>query len=171
MNDSIILVRDLMTVGVATCAPDTPLAEVVRFLLDKDQEAVVVSRDDKHALGIVTQDELVRAYGREDLQALKAEDVMRIDIPQLPPDIPLAAAAQVMRDQRVRAVFMMHHAGGVVYPAAVLTYRHLLRHMGAQENENLRDLGIYAERKTPIETFLERREAARRAAGLKPDEK
>ena len=43
-------------------------------------------------------------------------------VAQVPPDIPLAAAAQMMRDKHLRAVFLMHNASGIIYPAAMLTY-------------------------------------------------
>ncbi|OGO37085.1 MAG: hypothetical protein A2W35_02790 [Chloroflexi bacterium RBG_16_57_11] len=53
------LVRDLMTVGVATCSPDTPIDDIARLLLDKGLEAVVVLdpvdghvNDELHDLGI-----------------------------------------------------------------------------------------------------------------------
>jgi CBS domain-containing protein len=47
------LVRDLMTVGVATCPPDTPVAGIARLLLEKDLEAVIVlDPGEGHDLGI-----------------------------------------------------------------------------------------------------------------------
>ncbi len=63
MNDR-RLVRDLMTVGVPTCAPDTPITAVARLLLDDDFEAVIVLDAEGHAAGMISQDELVRAYTR-----------------------------------------------------------------------------------------------------------
>ena len=87
---------------------------------------------------------------------------MRDEIPQVPPDIPLTAAAQIMHDQKTRTLFIMHHAGGVVYPAAMISYQHLLRHLAAQDAADLKDLGIHAERQSPLEAFIERREAARK---------
>jgi len=158
------LVRDLMSVGVPTCSPGDSVVELARLLLEKDWEGFVVLDEHGHAAGVVTQDDLVRAYGRGDFEALKVEDVMRPEVPQAPPDIPLTAAAQLMRDQGVRVLFMMHHAGGIQYPAAYITYKHLLRHIGARNEEELRDLGIKAERESPIETFLRRRGEARRRA-------
>jgi hypothetical protein len=91
---------------------------------------------------------------------------MRPDVPTMPPDIPLTAAAQIMQDMGVRIVYMTHHAGGIEYPAAYLTYKHLLRHLAARDEEELKDLGIKAEREAPLETFFRRRdEALRKARG------
>ena len=86
---------------------------------------------------------------------------MRDGVPQVPPDIPLVAAAQLMQDLKVRTLFLMHHAGGIEYPAAMISYKHLLRHLAADNEAELRDLGIRAERKTPLEMFIQRRDAAR----------
>jgi CBS domain-containing protein len=155
------LVRDLMKVGVKTCPMSTPIIEIARLLLDADLEAVVVLDEEGHAVGIVSQDELVRAYGRDDIQELTAESIMREQVPQIPPDIPVTAAAQIMHDLRVRVVFLMHNADGISYPAASLSYKHLLR---ALCDADLKDLGIKAARQSPIETFIQRRDAARRRA-------
>ncbi len=157
-----LLVRDLMSVGVATCSPDTPIQDIARLLLDKGLEAVVVLDHEGFAVGVVSQDELVRAYTREDCRGLTAEAIMHEGVPQVPPDIPLSAAAQLMQDQDVRVVFLMHNANGIIYPAAALSYRHLLRHLAANSDDELNDLGIAAARKPPLERFIEKRDAARR---------
>ncbi len=121
--------------------------------------------EEGHALGVVSQDELVGALlnrgGSVGSANLTAADIMIEDIPQLPPDIPLETAAQWMHDRHLRMVFLMHHAGGIVYPAAYLSYQQLIRLIGAQSQEELRDLGIGAARKTPLEAFNQRREEAK----------
>ena len=68
-----------------------------------------------------------------------------------------------MQDQGVRAVFMMHHAGGVIYSAAYLSYNHILRYLEAKSDDELNDLGIRAERTSPLDAFIQKRDAARRA--------
>jgi CBS domain-containing protein len=165
MNEEITspkLVRDLMTVGVPTCAPDTAAVDLTRMLLEKDLEAAVVLDAQGNAVGVVSHDELVLAYAHEAYADLTAEAIMREEIPQVPPDIPLTVAAQIMQDQNVRMLFMMHHAGGIEYPAAMLSYKHLLRHMAMKDEAELRDLGIEADRQSPLEAFIQRRDAARR---------
>lgn len=160
------LVRDLMSVGVRTCALQTPLKELARLFLDEDLEAVVVLDENGHAAGVISRVELVIAYAQDQHHVWSAEQAMQVDVPSVPPDIPLSAAAQLMLDRRVQAVFMMHQAGGIEYPAAVLTFKHLLRHIAMRDASELSDLGIKANRKAPLETFFERRDEARRRAGL-----
>ncbi len=157
------LVRDLMTVGVTSCSPDTLITEIARTMLDTDLEALVVLDHEGHAVGVVSQAAVVQAYARDD-RRLTAGDIMREGVPEIPPDIPLAAAAQIMQDQGVRALFLMHHSDGISYPAAVIAYRHLLRHLAAEDSTDLKDLGIRAERVSPLDTFIKRRDAARKRA-------
>jgi predicted transcriptional regulator len=161
------LVRDLMSVGVPTCALDDSVVELARWFLEKEIEGAVVLDEHGHGAGVVTQDELIRAYAKGDCQQLTAQDVMRPDVPAVPPDIPLTAVAQIMQDMGVRVVYMTHHAGGIEYPAAYLTYKHLLRHLAARDEEELKDLGIKAEREAPLETFFRRRDEALRRAKMK----
>ncbi len=162
-----LLVRDLMSVGVTTCKTDTPVVEVARLLLEGEMEGMVVLDDEGHAAGVVSREELVQVYSRDDCRELTVEDVMRDGVPQIPPDIPLPAAAQLMRDEGVRAVFLMHHSGGISYPAAVLSYKHLLRHLAAHDDSELSDLGIKAARQNPLDTFIQKRNAARRQSRSK----
>jgi CBS domain-containing protein len=157
-----LLVRDLMTVGVPTCPPDTPIGDISRLMIENGWEAIVVlDREEGHALGVVSQDDLVRSYLQPDCRDLNAEDVMRYKVPEIPPNIPIMTAAQIMRDQGVRVLFLMHHAGGVIYPAAMISYKHILRHLAAKNSEELSDLGINAERQSPLQTFIQKREVAR----------
>lgn len=157
------LVRDLMTVGVDTCPPDALITDIARLILERDLEAVVVLQPaDGHAIGFVGREELARAYAGDDWSALTAEEVMRVDLPQAPPDIPLTAAAQLMLDQGLRCLFLVHHSGGVIYPAGVITFKHLIRHLAMRDARDIQDLGIHAVRRAPLEDYYRRREEARR---------
>ncbi|NUM45198.1 MAG: CBS domain-containing protein [Anaerolineales bacterium] len=160
----VLLVRDLMSVGVPTCPFNTPVVELAKKMLEKDWEAVVVLESEQgHAVGVVSQRELLQAYTQADYTKLTAEDIMGENIPTVPPDIPIIAAAQLMLDQGTRVVYITHHAGGIKYPAAWLTLKHLLRYLSG---DDLSDLGIRATREKPLDVFLRRREEARARAGF-----
>jgi len=122
--------------------------------------------EEGNGIGVVSTEELAAAYTQENAHTLTAEQVMREGMPQLQPDIPVTLAAQLMRDQKTRIAYLTHNAAGIIYPAAYITYRHILRHLAAQNEQELKDLGIKAERKSPLETFIERRDAARKKANL-----
>ena len=155
-----------MTVGVQTCKHDTPAKEIAGFLLEHHIEAMCVLDAEGHGIGVVGEQELVSAYGRDDLDELTAEDVMSEGVPELGADLPLTVAAQMMKDKGIRIAYMMHNSAGIIYPAAFISYRHILRHMAASDESDLKDLGLAAERKSPIEQFIARRDEARKKAGL-----
>jgi CBS domain-containing protein len=156
-----------MTVGVPTCKNDSPIAEIARFLIEHNVEEMVVLGSEGEGVGVVGYEELVNSYGREDVKSLTAEYVMREGVSELPADIPLTAAAQMMKDKRIRVAYMNHNSAGIIYPAAMISYRHIVRHLAAKDESELRDLGLTAERKSPVEQFIERRDEARRKAGIK----
>jgi CBS domain-containing protein len=160
------LVRDLMTVGVPTCKHDTPAKDIARYLLEHHVEAMCVLDEEGHGIGVVSEQELVSAYGKDNLDELKAEEIMSEGVPELGADIPLTVAAQMMKDKGIRIAYMMHNSAGIIYPAAFISYHHILRHMAAKDESELKDLGLAAERKSPIEIFIQRRDEARKRAGL-----
>lgn len=160
------LVRDLMTIGVPTCKWDSPVVDIARFLLEKNVEAMCVLDAEGHGIGVVGADELVWAYAKEGYELLTAEDIMSEGVPELNADLPLTVAAQMMKDKGIRIAYMLHNSAGIIYPAAFISYKHILRHIAAKDEDELKDLGLSAERKSPIEQFIERRDEARRKAGL-----
>lgn len=165
------LVRDLMQVGVPSCAPQIPVAELAQEFLEKGLEGVIVLDENGHGVGAVTRRELLHAFIHGETESLCAEDIMRDDVPQAPPDIPLTAAAQIMEDLQVHILFIMHHAGGISYPAAILTGSHILRLLAAANETELDDLGIRAQREPPLQAFFRRRDEARKQAGIRPSER
>ena len=156
------LVRDLMTVGVPTCKHNTPAKDIARFLMEHHVEALCVLDAEGHGIGVVGEQELVTACGKENFDSLTAEDIMTEGVPELNADLPLTVAAQVMKDKGTRIAYMTHNSAGIIYPAAFISYRHILRYIAARDEGELKDLGLAAERKSPIEQFIATRDAARR---------
>jgi hypothetical protein len=111
---------------------------------------------------VVGQEELIAAFTQDEYRQVEAHQVMRENVPQVPPEIPLTAAAQLLQDQGVRTFFLMHHAAGVDYPAAAISYKHFLRLLAAGSSAELRDLGFQADREAPLDGFIQRRDASRK---------
>ncbi len=160
------IARDLMTVGVPTCKTSTPIPDIARFLLENNVEEMVVLDEEGHGVGVVGYEQLVSVYGGEGTETLTAEQVMSEGVFELPADLALPVAAQMLRDRHLRVGYMLHNSAGIIYPAAYLSFRHILRHLAARDEGELKDLGLAAERKSPVQQFIEKRDAARRKAGL-----
>ena len=111
-----LLVRNVMTVGVPVCR-DAELCGAVRVRLEAQSAQVVVALDDDGlACGWADLERLVAADPTQPVSA-----VMDEDIPEIPPDIPALAAAQIMRDRGARFLFLMHNWPGEPRPAAVVS--------------------------------------------------
>jgi len=155
------LVRDLMHIGVTTCQADTPLAEAVRTLLRENLESLIALDENSQAVGMLSRREAVAAFGRSgadlrDVKALAVADVMKPEIPEIPPNIPATAAAQIMLDRCIREIYLMHHGGGASWPAAVLRFEDVLRYVAAESEAELAGMGAGASRVSPLEAFRER---------------
>jgi CBS domain-containing protein len=159
----VLLVRDLMTVGVPTCKPDSLVADIARFLLQHDVEAMCVLDEEGQAIGVVGPEELVAVHAHENAAGLTAEDVMTEGLPELDAETPLAVGAQLMKDRGTRIAYIMHISAGISYPAAYISYRHVLQHLAARDESELRRPA--SPRKSPLETFIQRRDEARKRAG------
>jgi CBS domain-containing protein len=121
------LVRDLMKIGVPTCTPDTPLAEIAKTMVREEADAVIVM-DEYGACGVVSQTDLVKVFPRN-WQVLTAKDVMTERILSITPDTAALAAAHIMIDEKVHQLFIMHEHPGPSRPSAVITMRALVREM------------------------------------------
>ena len=137
-----VLVRNIMTVGVPTCKTTTLALDVARYLLEKNIEEMVVLNEEGEGVGVCGYEQLIGVIGRGDFESLTAEAIMREGVPELPAELSIIAAAQVMKDQGIRVAYMTHNAAGIIYPAASISYWHILRSMTARGGEDLEDLGI-----------------------------
>ncbi len=125
------LVRDIMKIGVPTCRREDKLPAVARMMARENADAVIVM-DDYGACGIVSQSDLVRVYPRN-FELLTAQDVMTDKITSIAPEAPITAAANIMHEERVHQLFVMHEHPGPSRPSAVVTMRAIVRAMGGLE--------------------------------------
>jgi CBS domain-containing protein len=104
-----------MTIGVPVCREAETCGAVRARLARHPVPVVVALDDDAMACGWLTLARLAEADPDTPVGA-----VMEEAIPTVPPDIPAAAAAQLMRDQGVDYLFLMHAWPGEPRPSAVI---------------------------------------------------
>ena len=57
--------QDVMTTKVVAVAPDTPVTEIAKLLLERQISAVPVVSDDRKVVGIVSEGDLTHGLGQE----------------------------------------------------------------------------------------------------------
>lgn len=155
-------VRDLMSVGVPTCKCNTPAKEIAMQLVRNKYEAVCVLDAEGNGIGVVGVEELINAIDTSMNRNVVADEIMREGMPTLSAEMPLELAAKLMVDQKTRIAYLIHNAAGIIYPAAYLTFNHLIRFIASENEGDLSDLGIAAERELPLESFIRKRDEAKR---------
>ena len=150
---STTLVRDLMQVGVPTCREDTPLRDAARLLVERNVGALIVLDEDANMAGWIGEQHVAQVSGSS-TATMRAGDVMVEHVPEILPDVPAAAAAHLMLDQGLRQMFVTHHAGGIKYPAAMITLQDVCRIVAGMERAP--GVGVGAERPSAIDLFKHR---------------
>ncbi len=130
------LVRDIMKIGVPVCNRKTRLSEVAHIMATENADAVIVM-DEFGACGVITQTDLVRAFPRN-YELLQAEEVMTEKIIEVAPESPIVAAANLMNEDKVHQLFLMHTHPGPSRPSAMVTMRAIVREMAGMEPEKVK---------------------------------
>jgi CBS domain-containing protein len=109
------MVRDVMTRGVETTAPDTTIAEVARRMRDLDVGSLPVT-DGNRLLGIVTDRDLsVRATAAaKDPNSTHVREVMSPELAWVFDDEPADEAARVMRERQIRRLPVLDRSDRLV---------------------------------------------------------
>ena len=95
-------VADVMTPGIITCAPETPLETVAELMATHHVHAVAVGgiAADHLVWGVIDSLDLVRALRHPDAACL-AEAISSRPALAIEPDAPLSDAVRIMDDNRI----------------------------------------------------------------------
>ena len=122
-------VRDLMTCGVVTIAPDAPLAAALGAMREREVRHLPVVDPDGRLAGIVTdrdlrQAVLARFHALRDAGGdLLVQDVMTCGVVTVEPDTSLTHAARLMCERRIGSLPVVEQGR----LAGIVTERDLLR--------------------------------------------
>ena len=95
-------VRELMTTNVSTAAPNTPIDQVAKQMRDLDVGCIPVCDQDKNALGIITdRDIVIRSVSEGNMNA-NAGEVMTSDPVYATPEMHAHEAAEIMAKHKIR---------------------------------------------------------------------
>lgn len=123
-----VLVRDIMKRGVLTCQFDTPVLQVARQMLRANADTTVVVDDLGEVSGIISRTDIVRLHSQRYWE-MRAEDIMTYNVLTIVPDVPVNAAVQLMLDNRIHQLVILHARPAPQRPVGILTMRDVIRYM------------------------------------------
>jgi CBS domain-containing protein len=123
-------VREIMTSDVATCRPETNLAEVVKLMWERDCGVLPVVKSDGNVVGMITDRDICVAIATRGWTAdrIAVRDVTAGNVSTCTPDEDANVALQTMKAQRVRRLPVVD-AGGRL--KGILSLNDVIVHAGA----------------------------------------
>ncbi len=105
------MIRDVMTRGVSTVSPDTPIKEIADMMAHQCLSGVAVIGVHGDALGFISELDIVKVLHKPDLKQLTAEDVMSSLLIAIAPDATLGRAAKIMGEEHVHRLLILSEKG------------------------------------------------------------
>jgi CBS domain-containing protein len=99
-------VRDLMTRGIYEVSLKDSISDVIKVMGKNNISSVVVSDDNNVYWGIITDIDVLKHYN-ENLDELKAEDIMVSKLITISPTAPLEKAAAVMAENNIHHLYVV----------------------------------------------------------------
>ena len=124
------LVADVMHQGVVTSLRNASVLDAAKQMLEYGIHAVVVVADDGHAVGVVSQTDVVLArQGRtvEQAAALSVGDIMTPSLVSCTADRKLAEAITLMTRNRVHRLVVVEDKAGKLMPVGILSMTDVIR--------------------------------------------
>ncbi|MEP6819679.1 MAG: CBS domain-containing protein [bacterium] len=105
-------VKEVMTADPTCCAPDTPLPEVAKMMVDNDCGEIPVL-ENKIPIGVITDRDIVCRTVANNINPLEstAGDCMTKPVVTVTPDISLEECSRIMEEKRIRRVPVVDASG------------------------------------------------------------
>jgi len=118
-------VGDLEHQGVVTEPSDASAYTVAESLHDNDIAAIVIVNEKGKAVGVISQIDLVKLYGKN-LHKIFASEIMTKDIVTISEEISVEKAAELMISRNIHRIFVLDEKNR---PYAVLSVTDIIRDM------------------------------------------
>jgi CBS domain-containing protein len=120
-------VGDVMSHGIVTCRPETPLWSAARAMTERRSRSLVVVAADGRPLGIVTGRDLLFLYGGKE-DGTTVRDVMSSSLLTASPELPLRKAADLMLEHEVHRLIVVDPPN--VAPLGIVSTSDIVAEMG-----------------------------------------
>jgi CBS domain-containing protein len=125
-------VCDLMDRDIIFCYPEDSVKDVVRMMKANQFRPVVVVHESGEVWGLVSRLAVIRFYG-EDLEQIRAEDVMRPYRIEVDPQWPIEKAIDLMKRTKYEHLMIIDPHAGPRRPIGILSSFDIVHYMSGIE--------------------------------------
>jgi len=125
-------VCDLMDRDIIVCYPDDSVKDVVRMMKANKFRPAIVVHESGEVWGLVSRLAVIRFYG-EELEKIRAEDVMRPYNFEIDPQWPIETAIKLMRRTGFEHLIIVDPHAGPRRPIGILTSFDIVHYMSGIE--------------------------------------
>lgn len=117
VDDSEVIVSELMKKNPLTIELDTPLVSVQKIFKDKGFRHLPVLKDSRIVIGMISDRDLLKVETMGTFQFLTASSIMKTILILVDEDTPVAQVAKVMVEEKISAMPVInkdHHMVGII---------------------------------------------------------
>ncbi len=99
--------RDVMTKKVITIPSTLSIREISKIMAREEVSGVAVVGHERGVMGIVSECDVLRHFGKRNWELLTAEEIMTPYVESIRPETTLEQAADVMQKKRIHRLLVM----------------------------------------------------------------
>ncbi len=107
MEKKVRLLKDVMTKRVVTIPSTISIREISKIMVREDVSGVAVTSPGRGVVGIISECDVLRRFGKRNWELLTAEEIMTPYVEAIRPETTLEEAAYVMQKKHIHRLLVM----------------------------------------------------------------
>jgi len=131
LKKKVKLLKDVMTNRVVTIQPTLSIKEISKIMAREDVSGVAVVGTERGVMGIVSECDVLRHFGKRNWELLTAEEIMTPYVEAIRPETTLEKAADVMNEKHIHRLLVMgRDLSESQMPAGIVSASDIVREIG-----------------------------------------
>lgn len=123
--------KDIMTERVITIPSTISIKEISRIMAREEVSGVAVIGPESGVVGIVSECDILRHFGKKNWELLTAEEIMTPHVEAIRPETTIEEAADVMQKKRIHRLLVMgRDLSEPQMPAGIVSASDIVREIG-----------------------------------------
>ncbi len=131
MKNKVKLLKDVMTRRVVTIPSTLSIREISKIMAREEVSGVAVESPGRGTMGIVSECDVLRHFGKRNWELLTAEEIMTPYVEAIRPETTLEEAADVMQRKHIHRLLVMgRDLSEPQMPAGIISASDIVKEIG-----------------------------------------